>query len=200
MTEVSGPDIRLATTSAEAGAAEPRHPEYQLFNSLIFKVNRLASLYFKSSSRYYLRQFGMGVPEVRLLNLLGGMPWAGAQEVVEISSMDKGLVSRVLSNLIRRGYLARLQDPDDRRRYSLKLTPAGTEIYGRIIAAKRARHIRAMAGMTPEETRTLYRLLDKAIATAGAMVEADGEIEPVPARSGGYEHSWPATELLDHIR
>jgi DNA-binding MarR family transcriptional regulator len=142
----------------------------------------------------------MGVPEVRLLNIIGSMPWAGAQEVVEISSMDKGLVSRSLGDLIKRNYLRKIQDPQDRRRFTLKLTALGARIYRRIKAAKHSRHLRAVAGMTPDECRQLYALLDKALVTAQAMAEADGAIEHEPADSHeGYSHSWPPAGLLELV-
>lgn len=175
------------------------YPEYQLFNSLIFKINRLASLYFKSSSRYYQRQFGMGVPEVRLLNIVGSLPRAGAQQVVEMSSMDKGLVSRALGNLIKRNYLRKVPDPQDRRRLTLKLTASGEQVYRRITIAKRRRHLRAVSGMTPAECWQLYELLDKAIVTAREMAEGDGAIEHTAADGQeGYTHSWPPSELIEH--
>lgn len=181
-------------------ATDGGYPEYQLFNSLIFKINRLSSLYFKSSSRFYQRQFGMGVPEVRLLNIVGSLPWARAQQVVEMSSMDKGLVSRALGNLIKRDYLCRVPDPQDRRRLTLKLTAAGERVYRRIIAAKRNRHLRVVSGMTPAECRQLYVLLDKALVTARELAENDGAIEH-EAKDGheGYTHSWPPSGLIDYV-
>ena len=188
------------TPAATEQSAADGYPEYQLFNSLIFKINRLSSLYFKSSSRYYQRQFGMGVPEVRLLNIVGSLPWASAQQVVEMSSMDKGLVSRALGNLIKRGHLRRLPDPQDRRRLVLKLTATGEEVYRRITAAKRSRHLRAVSGLTPAECRQLYRLLDKALRTAGEMAASDGITESRPAGGQeGYTHSWPPTGLIDYV-
>lgn len=194
----------LLPSEDSATAGEPStaagYPEYQLFNSLIFKINRLSSLYFKSSSRYYQRQFGMGVPEVRLLNIVGSLPWAGAQQVVEMSSMDKGLVSRALGNLIKRDYLRRVPDPQDRRRLMLKLTASGERVYRRITAAKRSRHLRAVSGMTPAECRQLYELLDKALVTAREMAEGDGAVEHKPADGQeGYAHSWPPTGLIDYV-
>lgn len=196
-------DLLLPSENSPA-ATEPSvadgYPEYQLFNSLIFKINRLSSLYFKSSSRYYQREFGMGVPEVRLLNIVGSLPWAAAQQVVELSSMDKGLVSRALANLIKRGHLRRLPDPQDRRRLVLKLTASGEEVYGRITAAKRSRHLRAVSGLTPAECLQLYRLLDKALRTAAEMAASDGATESRPVGGQeGYTHSWPPTGLIDYV-
>lgn len=175
------------------------YPEYRLFSSLIFQVNRLASLYFKTASRDYQRQFGMGVPEVRLLNIIGGMPWASAQEVVETSSMDKGLVSRAMGTLIDGGYLRRQQDGKDRRRSTLELTEAGEQLYRRIRSAKERRHRRTLSGMTPEECRTLYRLLAKATTAAQQMTEDTAEAGKSPDQEV-YAHTWPATKLLRRVR
>lgn len=175
------------------------YPQYELFNSLIFRANRLAGLYFKSSSRDYMRAFGMGIPEVRLINIIGGMPWANAQELVEISSMDKGLVSRSLASLTKRGYLRRMQDDDDRRCFTLKLTATGQRIYQQIKTTKQQRHLRTVAGLTPEECRLLYRLMDKAIATAQLMADDTAGLKSSPPRKD-FENSWPASDLLKRVR
>ena len=175
------------------------YPQYQLFNSLIFRANKLASLYFRSSSREYARQFGMGIPEVRLINIIGAMPWTNAQELVEISSMDKGLVSRSLSTLTKRGYLRRMQDQEDRRCFTLKLTPTGQKIYLQIKKTKEQRHRQTVAGMTPEECRTLYHLMDKAIATAQLMAN-DTSGPKASGPRADYDHSWPATALVRTVR
>jgi DNA-binding MarR family transcriptional regulator len=183
----------------EGGRRVEDLPDYRLFDSLIFRVNRLANSYFKSSSRYYQRAFGMGVPEVRLLNIIGNLPSAGAQDVVELSSMDKGLVSRALRTLIDRGYLNKIRDEQDRRRLILELTAEGRKAFLKITAAKRRRHRRALEGLSPAECRLLYHLLDKAQATAERMVEEDTGAARARARGPrGYAHSWPATDLLDH--
>ncbi len=151
--------------SVQAGRA-PESPEYRLFDNAIFKVNKLASSYFKSASRYYQRHFDMGIPEIRLLNIVGHYEPLGSCDVVEQSSMDKAMVSRALATLIRRGCLRRAKDPSDSRRIVLTLTDSGRAVWKLVLAAKRERHRRSIAALTAEETRLLYDLLDRLYATA----------------------------------
>lgn len=154
---------------APAGRTAARGPEYRLFDNLIFKVNRLASSYFKSASRYYQRHFDMGIPEVRLLNIVGHYGPLGSCDVVDQSSMDKAMVSRALATLIERGHVRRAKDLSDSRRIVLTLTDSGRAVWKRVLAAKRVRHERSVACLSAEETRLVYELLDRLYDEAETM-------------------------------
>lgn len=144
-------------------------PDYRLFDNLIFRVNKLASSYFKSASRYYQRHFEMGIPEIRLLNIVGHYEPLGSCDVVEQSSMDKAMVSRALATLIRHGYVRKAKDAADSRRVVLTLTEPGRAVWKGVLGAKQARHRRSVAGLTPDECRQVYDLLDRLYETAEAM-------------------------------
>ncbi|HEX7126706.1 MAG TPA: MarR family transcriptional regulator [Thermodesulfobacteriota bacterium] len=160
---------KVSDLRPRATARPPAGHEYRLFDNLIFKVHRLASSYFKSASRYYQRHFDMGIPEVRLLNVVGHYEPLGSCDVVEHSSMDKAMVSRALATLIRRGLIRRAKDPSDSRRIVLTLTESGRAVWKRILVAKRARHARSIACLSAEETSQVYELLDRLYDAAEAM-------------------------------
>lgn len=147
--------------------------EYRLFDNLIFKVNRLASSYFKSASRYFQRRFDMGIPEVRLLNVIGHYEPLGSRDVVEQSSMDKAMVSRALAVLIERGLVRRAKDASDSRRIVLTLTDSGRTVWKRVLVAKRKRHERSISCLSPEEVRVVYELLDRLYETAEGIREEE---------------------------
>ena len=46
--------------------------------------------------RFYLAKFGLALPEMRLLSTLGSRRRLSSLELVKLTAMDKGLVSRVL--------------------------------------------------------------------------------------------------------
>lgn len=156
-------DFRAGPTSRTAT------PDYRLFDNLIFKVNRLASSYFKGAARYYQRHFDMGIPEIRLLNIVGHYEPLGSSDVVEQSSMDKAMVSRALATLLRRGYVRRAKDGGDSRRVVLTMTDAGRAVWKRILHAKRLRHQQSLAGLSADEARLVYELLDRLYVAAEAM-------------------------------
>jgi DNA-binding MarR family transcriptional regulator len=166
-------------------------PDYRLLDNVIFKVNRLASSYFKSSSRYYQRHFEMGMPEIRLLNVVGHYEPLGSCDVVDRSSMDKAMVSRALAALIDRGYVGRAKDQGDSRRIVLSLTECGRAVFERVLVAKRARHQRSLAGLSPEEVRLVEDLLDRLYVAAEAMRRDEMHDEEASSPAGAVASGLP---------
>lgn len=164
---------KVTDLRAGQGSRAAASPEYRLFDNLIFRVNRLASSYFKSAARYYQQRFDMGIPEIRLLNIVGHYEPLGSSDIVAQSSMDKAMVSRALAALIRLGYIRRVQDAHDNRRIVLTTTESGRAVWKRILDAKRARHDRSIAALSPEEVRLVYDLLDRLYETAEEMRRDD---------------------------
>jgi DNA-binding MarR family transcriptional regulator len=71
-----------------------------------------------------------------------------------------GITSR-LDRLQRRGLIARLPDPTDRRGVLVELTEDGQRVGAAAVADGAAALDRALAGLEPEEVETLARLLRK---------------------------------------
>src|SRR5215475_14676999 len=78
----------------------PLHYENQSIN---YRVYALASSLSKGAMRFYLAKFGLALPEMRLLSTLGSHRRLSSLEFVKLTAMDKGLVSRVLNGLAKRG-------------------------------------------------------------------------------------------------
>ncbi|GGA70898.1 hypothetical protein GCM10011521_06280 [Arenimonas soli] len=55
-----------------------------------------------------------------------------AQALAEALRLDKSTVTRVVDALVRKAYVERLPDPDDARAQSLRITPAGRDLFKRI--------------------------------------------------------------------
>ncbi|HJL15198.1 MAG TPA: MarR family transcriptional regulator [Sandaracinaceae bacterium LLY-WYZ-13_1] len=84
------------------------------------------------------------------------------QELALDVELDPAGVSRLLSRMIDRGLLTAARDPSDRRRRIVQLTDAGRGLYERLDPEVDAAIRDVVVGLTPEEERTLLRLLDKA--------------------------------------
>jgi len=70
--------------------------------SINFRVYALASSLFKGATQYYTPRFGIGLPEMRVISNLDSEGPLAAHQIVALTVMDKGLVSRVLTVLQRR--------------------------------------------------------------------------------------------------
>ncbi len=99
------------------------------------------------------------------------------RELAARMDVDAPTVSRVLGALIARGLVRAEDDPEDRRRSRLRLTPAGREL-GKTLAADAAEIRRGVvAGMSAPEVDALRDGLRKVIDNMGRLSTAPGERE-----------------------
>ena len=90
------------------------HPHIGHF--LTFQLIRLANAAKSNVTRRYLADFGLSVPEWRLLAMTTRFQPVRFSELVANSSMDKGQASRTLHGMIKRGYIATKAQPPGSRK------------------------------------------------------------------------------------
>ena len=135
-----------------------------------FQVVALANRIASSASRAFLRSYGVGVMEWRVLALAGLRPGTTANEISQVSSIDKASVSRAVQALSRRGYLQTAGDPADARRTRLTLTASGEDLHDRVLAASLARERLLLTGFSGAERQAVLELLRRMSANM-ALVE-----------------------------
>lgn len=79
-----------------------------------------------------IRPFDLNLSQWRVLAAIADNPGCLANDVVAITPMDKGIVSRAVTSLTERAFVTRTTDPQDKRRASLNLTKTGTSLYSNI--------------------------------------------------------------------
>ena len=129
-----------------------------------FLVVSLSNRLSASASRVYMRHFGVGVMEWRVIALLASWPGTTANQIGQVSGVDKSSVSRATHSLIQRGYLQAREDETDNRRTLLFLTPEGFALHDRVVVASLAREARFLDGFSEEERRTFFQLMKRAAA------------------------------------
>ena len=136
-----------------------------------FLVVTIANRVSTSASQAYMRCFGVGVMDWRVIALLPGRPGATAKDLAQLSGLDKSAVSRAVNSLIRQGHVAAAEDTEDNRRIRLTLTPSGMALHDRIIIASLAREELLLDGFSVEEREALFGYLRR-VAANTALVEA----------------------------
>lgn len=152
-------------------------PRLDLERHAAFQIVALANRIASSASRAYLRCFGVGVMEWRVLALLALRPGMTAGEVSQISSIDKSPVSRAVQSLARRGHVRTEEDARDNRRTRLFLTSSGEGLHDLIVRASLAREERLLAGLSTDERQSLFALL-KRLGANLPLVEAHDPADP----------------------
>lgn len=105
--------------------------------------------------------YGLSATQYNVLRILRG---AGASGLCRNEIRDRLLsrmpdVTRLLDRMEEAGLLERERRADDRRQVETRLTRKGKDLVDRLDAVVEAQHQRALGHLTPEQLRTLNRLL-----------------------------------------
>jgi DNA-binding MarR family transcriptional regulator len=106
--------------------------DLRLESFLPYRLNRATAVAIAQFSRIYRNEFGLTVPEWRVLATLGELGTATAKEIGRDSAMHKTKVSRAVASLQQRRWVTRETDGIDRRLEHLSLTTAGRQAHRRL--------------------------------------------------------------------
>ena len=142
---------------------------------LTFQLIRLANAAKSNVTRRYLADFGLSVPEWRLLAMTIRFQPVRFSELVANSSMDKGQASRTLHGMIKRGYIATKSQPAGSRKAGdtaavpviLTVTAKGRALYKAVLPVAQRNQARLLQKLTRDERRTLYSVLSKLFSVIG---------------------------------
>jgi DNA-binding MarR family transcriptional regulator len=118
-------------------------------------------------SRVYLREFGVGTNEWRVLSALVNWPGGTASHIGQVLGLNKSVVSRSLRSLEELGMVTIEQGPG--RRQLLHLTPTGQALHDRIIVVALKREQILLEGFAPAEVEQLLDFLRRMHANVPDM-------------------------------
>lgn len=99
------------------------------------------------------------VPQVRLMVALTRNESASLSAVAHEVGVNPSNTSRTCEQLVKRGLVIRAEDPRDRRRLLLSLSPVGRELLGRVMTHRRELLDVIVAAMHPRDQRQLMTAL-----------------------------------------
>ena len=123
----------------------------------------------RALSGIYTREFGLSIPEWRVLANLGRFGPLNAGELAERSSMDKPKITRALQRLEARGLTQRSVVASDRRQVRLTLTRRGRLMFRQIAGLALEREKELLQALEPSERKALDRILAKLTRRAEEM-------------------------------
>lgn len=136
---------------------------------LPYRLSRLSSTVSTAVAREYAKQFGLSIPEWRVIAILGRSPGLSAVEVAEQTFLDKVAVSRAVTKLIKAGRIDRQFADADRRRSILNLSDEGRQVHDGVadVALKFEKNL--IDGLDAEDIRHLDRVMDKLLEKASTL-------------------------------
>ncbi|HEX7012831.1 MAG TPA: MarR family winged helix-turn-helix transcriptional regulator [Steroidobacteraceae bacterium] len=138
-----------------------------------YRLSVLTNIVSMSIAGTYEREFGLTIPEWRVIAVLARYPNLSAVEVAQRTAMDKVAVSRAVQRLLASRRLLRTYDAGDRRRSRLRLSPAGEAVYMRIAPLALGYERKLLEALSPSERRTLDRLIERLTERAREMAASD---------------------------
>jgi DNA-binding MarR family transcriptional regulator len=151
--------------------------------SINYRLHVLASSLSKGSTQIYVAQFGVGLPEVRILSTLSSHGPLAAHQLAALTAMDKAFISRLLATLSRRTYVAASPADADARRRSWMLTPSGCELVDRLRPLWQRREAIIQADLSPEERVLMADMLDRMFVASEKLRAQETEALEAARRS-----------------
>jgi DNA-binding MarR family transcriptional regulator len=110
---------------------------------------------------YNSDEFGVTIPEWRILARLAEDQRLNARDIGRITQMDKSKVSRGVKQLDDKGYLIKEKDAQDNRVTYLSLSASGLALYHELAPQALKWESRLISALDTSEYRDLMRILEK---------------------------------------
>jgi DNA-binding MarR family transcriptional regulator len=83
-----------------------------------------------------LREAGLEIApmHIRSLHTINSLAVCTANDLVELMDRDKGQIARLVKEMIEKGFVARVQNPDDKRSQFIEITAFGHETLKQMLA------------------------------------------------------------------
>lgn len=143
--------------SASNSVLEPKG----LQDYLTYRIATLAQMINRDSARITARHWNLSLPKYRVLAILGASPDISLRDLTLRAHMDKGQISRVVTEMEKDGLLLRTPDTNDGRRLLLKLSAEGARLFAQTTKLTNARQHEIMSALEPEELQVFYSALEK---------------------------------------
>lgn len=128
---------------------------------LPYRLVSLSQRISQALSSIYREEFGVSIPEWRILANLAEKGELSPSEIAAQTSMDRARVTRGIKDLRAKKCLLKRRDATDQRAYRLRLSPAGEALYRKIVPLALAWEQALLAGLDDAEYRELMRILGK---------------------------------------
>lgn len=167
------PELFKSWPEVESAWADPgqQGSNLKINEFLTFHLLRLANIAKGCVTREYLDPAGLSVPEWRLLATVVVFSPVAFADIVSMSTMDKGQVSRTLRSAQAKGFVVTEVVPGERRpndpyassasRIVVRSTDAGREMYEKVMPVAQSYQLGLIELMSPEERRVVLDVLQR---------------------------------------
>ncbi len=159
------------TISAFQPRSGPINPD-SLEDNVGVRLVRLADVFSRLAKMGVEEPWGLRNTDLRILNTLDGAGRVPISEIARRTHVDKAWISRSVRELVEKGLIDRISDPDDSRLLLAMLTSAGQELLDQIRPSVLMREKQVLEGI---DERLFKHELDRLLINVEAILaEAEG--------------------------
>ena len=185
-------DRTTVTDTLETKPGAPDRLCFDLSRFLPYRMNVLAGRISRQLAAVYGGQFGLTIPEWRILAHLSQLPPGSAdvsvREVQARVDMDKAKVTRAAQRLAAAGLISKRANPDDRRLVRLALTETGRQRMAVLVPWVQDYETRLLDVLDADERQTFLAALDK-LEAATAPIDRRPNDDPADYSPADYGHA-----------
>ncbi len=104
---------------------------------------------------------GIGATQAKLIRVVGERQPMSQADLARATETDPALTGRVLRTLLDRGWVRRRRSREDRRAFSLELTPEGAVLFAEVRKRRAALHARVEKCLDSKDRAGFERLASK---------------------------------------
>lgn len=123
---------------------------FQLSEFLPYQLAVAAAHVSREFAQRYRREFGLSIPEWRVLAHIAAEGGVSVREIQARVDMDKTKVSRAAARLEHNGLIEKRPNPLDRRLIDMRLTEPGATLFARITPIANAYQAEILASLGPD--------------------------------------------------
>ncbi|WP_175837886.1 MarR family winged helix-turn-helix transcriptional regulator [Burkholderia anthina] len=141
--------------------------DHPILEYLTFRIDRLSDLIKAAGTQVYEAEFGVSIRDLRILRLVALEPGLTLTRLIELTMLEKTLVSKIVSAMVKRGFLRREVGRVDARQINLFLMADAEDLIRRTYERGNALESMMLDALPPEELRVFNSVVDK--LTAGLI-------------------------------
>jgi DNA-binding MarR family transcriptional regulator len=153
-------------TDRRAPVREPDDIRLDLEERSFYRFSIMATQINRAVARVYVKKYGPPANAWKILAVLNKYKVQSASELKAHSTLEMDKITRIVDNLVERGFVVRKQDQLDRRRVVIRLSPAGKRVARYLEDAIATMEHQFLGVLSPAERRAFYELLEKLKARA----------------------------------
>lgn len=133
-------------------------------NTIFFQIEKAIKQY-RSMAQNNLNQleYPITINQILLMIQIDQRTDISQVELAELLFKDVASITRMIELLVKRGFLVREENKDDRRKKDLKITHKGKEILRLAVPIVKKNREIAQQNLNEKEIQTLFKLLNKII-------------------------------------